>query len=243
MDVTFDDIQSAVHAAARPEKVAVLGSFFKIGEGEYGYGDVFIGVTVPDNRAIARRFASASIDVVMQLLRSEIHELRMCGFLILVRKYALARTPEEKKAVCEFYLSVLRCANNWDLVDLSAPYILGDYLLSADRSVLYTLMDSDCMWERRVSIVSTLTLVRHGHFDDALSLAARCIGDSEELLWKAAGWVLREIGKKSEPALKGFLDAWHDTMPRVMLRYSIERLGKEDKMLYMNKKRDRKILP
>lgn len=242
MDITFDEIKSALHAAAKPEKVAVLGSFFKTGEGEYGHGDVFIGVTVPDNRAIARSFASAPAEAVMQLLRSDIHELRMCGFLILVRKYAIASTYEEKKAVYEFYLSVLKCANNWDLVDQSAPYILGDYLLAADRMVLYSLMDSDCMWERRASIVSTLTLVRHGYFDDALSLAVRCIDDREELLWKAAGWVLREIGKISEPVLKGFLDAWHDTMPRVMLRYSIERLGKEDKMLYMNRKRERKIL-
>ncbi len=208
----------------------VLLRFFKTGAGEYGEGDRFLGVMVPNTRKVAKSHKDASYEVLEALLESEWHECRLCALLILIEKFR--KDPD--KAV-SFYLSNLGGINNWDLVDLSAPYILGEYLLDkADRGVLYELAKSDSMWEQRISVVSTLMLIRHNRYDDTLSLAETFLGTRHDLIGKAVGWMLREVGKRDQKRLESFLEAYRKVMPRTMLRYAIEKLTPEQRRYYMS---------
>lgn len=211
------------------KKKAVLPRFFKTGPGEYGEGDRFLGVAVPSVRKIAQKYCDASPDVLDALLESEWHECRLCALLILVLKFR--KSPEE---TVRFYLDHTKGINNWDLVDLSAPYILGAYLVDKDdRSILYDLAESSVMWEQRIAVVSTLMLIRNGSFGDTLGLAEMFLDTRHDLMRKSVGWMLREVGKRNQELLVGFLEKHRHEMPRTMLRYAIERFTPEQRRYFM----------
>ncbi len=216
----YSKIFRALKEASDEEKKLVLPRFFKTGKGEYGEGDKFLGVIVPETRKVAKANKDASYELIEALLESEWHECRLCALLILIEKYK--KTPEE---AVQFYLCHLKGINNWDLVDLSAPYILGDYLVNRnDRQILYTLAKSPDMWAQRIAIVSTLMLIRNGQYTDTIALAEHFMTTRHDLIQKATGWMLREVGKRDEPLLVSFLEANSTRMPRTMFRYAIEKL-------------------
>ena len=212
---------------ASPEREAVTRSFFKTGPGEYSEGDKFLGIRIPNLRALVKKSDDLSLSESLTLLRSEWHEERFMALLLMERRFERASNNDSKDAVREeivtAYLANTRWVNNWDLVDASAPSILGEWLLTRERSVLEKLVLSENLWERRIAIVSTLTLIRAGEFRDALLLTERLLGDRKDLMHKACGWMLREVGKKDREVLILFLGKHARGMPRTMLRYAIER--------------------
>lgn len=206
---TYSQIIKDLRSLADEGKKTVLQRFFKTGPGEYGEGDRFLGVVVPNTRKVAKSHKDASYEVLEALLESEWHECRLCALLILIEKYR----KDQDEAV-NFYLSNLSGINNWDLVDLSAPYILGAYLLDKDdRGILYELAESDNMWEQRIAVVSTLMLIRNGQFDDTIRLAELFIGTRHDIIRKAVGWMLREVGKRDQKRLESFLEVYRKVMP------------------------------
>lgn len=228
---TYSQIVRALREYAREDKKQVLPRFFKTGKGEYGEGDIFLGVVVPDTRKVAKSFKNVSYDVLDALLESEWHECRLCALIMLIENYK--KNPEQ---AVHFYLTHTKGINNWDLVDLSAPYILGDYLISrSNHQILYSLAASPVMWERRIAIVSTLMLIRKGQFDDTISLAEQLIDSRQDLMQKATGWMLREVGKRDRLLLVDFLERYRSVMPRTMLRYAIEKFPPEQRAYFMRK--------
>src|SRR3989344_8616657 len=213
-------VEEELRDAANPVKAKILAGFFKTGKGEYGEGDVFLGISVPEQRKIASKHASADLSEISRLLSSKIHEHRLTALMILEKKYESAG---EKKRIVSFYVRNLKRVNNWDMVDLTAPAILGDWLVGKDRKMLYRLAKSPHLWTRRIAIVATLTLIRCGQLRDTFALCARLLNDKHDLIHKACGWMLRETGKRDERALDGFLAKHAAAMPRTMLRYAIER--------------------
>lgn len=229
---TYSRIIQELRKCADPQKKIVLQSFFKTGKGEYGEGDRFLGVVVPDNRKVARSFKDVSLEVLEWLLESEWHECRLCALIILIEKYR--NNPAE---AVSFYLSHMKGINNWDLVDLSAPYILGDHLSRQnDRMILYQLAASEDMWEQRIAIVSTLMLIRKGMYEDTLKIAEQFLKTRHDLIQKASGWMLREVGKRDNDRLSAFLEKYAREMPRTMLRYAIEKLDPESRKYFMTMK-------
>lgn len=227
--------QEALRQVSRQEKVAVLSSFFKTGPGQYGEGDVFIGVTVPDNRRISRGYHHLPLEAIGKMLRSEIHEYRLGGFLALVEKYRRTTDPEERRAIVDFYLDHADYANNWDLVDLSAPKILGEYLVKNPSPTLLTeLVESGHLWRQRIAIVSTYTMIHHDDLSATFDLSTRLLTHPHDLIHKATGWMLREAGKRDMAALTDYLDRHAAEMPRTMLRYAIERLDPATRRRYMS---------
>ena len=225
-----------LYSKGNPEKAKILSSFFKTGKGEYGEGDVFIGVTVPDNRAIAKKYYESSLGDISEMLKNQIHEIRLSALLALVIKFK--KKKSEREEILKFYIDNCSTCNNWDLVDLSAPYILGEYMVNNPMpELLEKLSESENFWKQRIAIVSTLTLIRHGRFMETLKLAEKYLSHKEPLIHKATGWTLREIGKKDIDTLRAFLDKFTSIMPRTALRYAIERLEKEEKAKYMAIKR------
>ena len=218
------------------EKAIVLPRFFKTGKGEYGEGDKFLGVIVPNIRLVAKQYSHVPLEVVSRLLDSEWHECRMCALLILVMKYKKA-AEQEKQAIFDLYLSRTERINNWDLVDLSAPNIVGEHLYSStDRTILYRLAESPLLWERRIAIVSTLCFIRKGDFGDTFALADKLVTSRHDLMQKAVGWMLREMGKRDISLLRIFLDKHAATMPRTMLRYAIEKMDSAERHEWMGRK-------
>lgn len=228
----YSQIVEELMGCSDDEKKKVLPRFFKTGPGEYGEGDRFLGVIVPSVRKVAKKFKDVSYDVLDGLLESEWHECRLCALLILIQKYK--KEPDE---AVRFYLSHLKGIDNWDLVDLSAPYILGDYMVSReDRKVLYDLARSDSMWEQRIAVVSTLMLIRKGMFEDTLALAQMFLGTRHDLMMqKSVGWMLREVGKRNRDILVEFLETHCRNMPRTMLRYAIEKFPPEERRHFMSR--------
>ncbi|MBE6218374.1 MAG: peptide-methionine (S)-S-oxide reductase MsrA [Bacteroidales bacterium] len=228
---TYSQIIRDLSEFSNEEKKVVLPRFFKTGKGEYGEGDRFLGVTVPLTRAVAKKHKETSFEVLEALLESEWHECRLCALLILIEKY-----KKEPDLVVSFYLDHLKGINNWDLVDLSAPYILGDHLVGEkDRKVLYDLAKSSVMWEQRIAVVSTLMLIRQGSFSDTIALAKLFLDTRHDLMQKAVGWMLREVGKRNKALLTEFLENHKQEMPRTMLRYAIEKFAPEERRHFMLK--------
>ena len=217
-----------------PKNAKILSGFFKTGRGQYGYGDVFLGVKVPETRIVAKKFNELNLKDLKKLLSSKIHEERLCALLILVEQYKKSDS-KNKKVIVDFYLQNTQKVNNWDLVDLSADNILGNYLIDKDKSVLYELVKSQNLWERRISIVSTFAFIRNNKFDDTIKISEILLNDKHDLIQKAVGWMLREIGKRDKNVLIKFLNKNYKKMPRTMLRYAIERLDKKRKESYMKK--------
>lgn len=219
----------------RNEKRAkVLARFFKTGKGEYGHGDKFIGITVPNQRKIAIKYKDIKLEDAEELMLSPIHEFRLTAILILVQKFQKG-SNHIKKQVVNFYIKHTSKINNWDLVDLSADKILGAYLLDRDKSILYKLAQSKKLWERRISIISTFHFIKNNKFEDTLRIAELLLKDDQDLIQKAVGWMLREIGKKNKDIEEGFLKSHFKEMPQTMLRYAIERFDKDKRNYYLNK--------
>lgn len=220
--------------AANPSKVKILQRFFKTGKGQYGAGDVFLGIMVPIQREIAKKYTDLSLNDIQKLLKSKIHEHRLTALIILVTKYKKSNEAE-KKIIYEFYLRNARTINNWDLVDTSAPYIVGQYLLDKNKAVLYKLAKSNNLWEKRIAILSTQAFIRAGKFDDTLKIAKILLKDKHDLIHKAVGWMLREVGNRSMIAEEKFLQKHYKAMPRTALRYAIEKFPKQKQEFYLQK--------
>ncbi len=223
--IIANDIQIALEQCADPVKREVFPRFFKTGKGEYGEGDKFLGVVVPNVRMVARMCKDVPLEVVRELLQNPWHECRLCALLILVERFKKA-DDDERKRIFDFYLSHTARINNWDLVDLSAPAIVGGYLLDKPHDVLHTLAQDSILWNQRIAIVSTLTFIRKNSFDTTIRLAEYFLaqpGKMHDLMQKSIGWMLREMGKRDEQPLVQFLDKHARTMPRTMLRYAIEK--------------------
>lgn len=221
----LSDLRKELAAAADPDRARNLAWFFKTGKGQYGYGDRFIGLTVPTTRRIAHRYVHLPLSDVEKLLASPIHEHRFAALEILVAQYERG----DQKAVFDFYLKHTKFVNNWDLVDTSAPYIVGQHLLTRPRKVLYRLAKSKNIWERRIAIVSTMMFIRAGEIEDTFAIAKLLLADDHDLIHKAVGWMLRETRKQSAPALLRFLKASYASLPRTTLRYAIERFPTEER--------------
>lgn len=223
--------------AADSQKVEQFSRFFKTGKGEYGENDLFIGITVPANRAIAKKAIHASYPTIEEMLASPIHEYRLSALLVLVERYKKAKNDAEKAEIAAFYLAHTANINNWDLVDLSAEYILGaEMLRTGSDETLRLLAGSANLWEQRISIVSNLIPIRNGKFDTALAITTRLLHHKHDLIQKANGWILREIGKKDETTLLRFLDNHATVMPRTTLRYAIERLPEPMRKDYLSRR-------
>jgi 3-methyladenine DNA glycosylase AlkD len=225
----MSEISKQLRALADPKKASVLQSFFKTGPGQYGQGDIFLGVTVPQSRKVAKMHADADMDEIKRLLYSKMHEERLVALLILVEKFK--RDPD---GIAKFYLDNIGQVNNWDLVDLTAPKILGPFVEKGDRSLLYKLAKSPVLWERRVAILATFYLIRKRDFSDALKIAEVLLCDEHDLMHKAVGWMLREIGKLDEQKEEEFLKKHCKKMPRTMLRYAIERFPERKRRAYLD---------
>ena len=228
----FKNIKEELQEIQDPEKAKILLKFFKTGKGQYGEGDIFLGIKVPDQRKIARKYSGIPLDDIGLLLKSNIHEFRLTSLLILVQNYR-KKDFDGKKEIVEFYLSHMKNINNWDLVDSSAPYILGDFLLEKDKSILYRLARSDNLWERRTAILSTFAFIKNNKFEDSLKIAEILLFDKHDLIHKAVGWMLREIGKRDDRTEEEFLEKYYRKMPRTMLRYAIEKFDNDKKKFYL----------
>ena len=232
---TAEDVRAALAEVADPADALFLQRFFKTGPGEYGEGDVFIGVRVPATRAVVRRFgglppAGLDYDEIDALLDSPVHEHRLAGALLLVRRY-----KKDPEAVYDRYLAAVRRGriNNWDLVDASSEFIVGEHLADRDRALLDELAASGSLWERRVAVLATFQFIKKGDPSTTFALAERLLSDPEDLIHKSTGWMLREIGKRvSREQLTGFLDAHAAAMPRTMLSYATEHLDPAERAKY-----------
>jgi 3-methyladenine DNA glycosylase AlkD len=222
----------ALRQFATAERAAGAARFFKTGKGEYGEGDVFIGVTVPECRLVAKEFRALPLGEVEKLLTSKIHEERLTALIVLVEQFE--RDPER---VFRLYRKRMACIDNWDLVDASAPQIVGGWLEDKPREMLDELARSKDLWKRRIAMVATFHFIRQGHADDAIRIAGLLVNDTHDLIHKAVGWMLREVEKRaSAEALDKFLRKHAATMPRTMLRYAIERLTPAEKLKWMSAK-------
>lgn len=230
---TAENVIKILNKYENPEHAIILAGFFKTKKGEYGEGDIFIGLKVPLIRKLAKQFSDLTILELEKLLESPIHEHRFAALVILVNQFKLAKNHDIKKAIYKLYLDRTDRINNWDLVDVSCRDIVGGYLMDKPRDILYKLAKSTNLWERRIAIVSTWQFIRSGDLDDTFAIAEILLNDDQDLIHKAVGWMLREAGKKDEAALKIFLDNFAVSMPRTALRYSLERLSNIDKKYYM----------
>lgn len=229
-------ILSTLQSLSSTERAERTKRFFKTGSGSYSEGDQFIGIRVPELRALAKTCLDCSVQQVSFILQSPIHEQRHLALLIWTYQYKASKSsPEIRQQIYDAYIAHSAWINNWDLVDTSTPHIMGEHLLNRDRSILHQWVQSNNLWERRMSILATWAFIKKNDFADTLSIATKLLEDQEDLIHKAVGWMLREMGKRDLNALYDFLDQHHTTMPRTMLRYAIERLSPEKKTHYMSK--------
>ncbi|BDQ03876.1 DNA alkylation repair protein [Ignavibacterium sp.] len=220
--MSLSDLRKELKNKKNPEQAKILQRFFKTGKGEYGEGDIFYGIKVPVTRTIAKRFVELTFNELKILLASEVHEERLAAGLILVEKFNKANENEREK-IYRFYLTNRKGINNWDLVDLTAPKIIGTYLLNRDKKILFDLAQSKNLWDRRIAIISTLAFIRKNQFDETLNISRLLLKDKHDLIHKAVGWMLREIGKINGDVETEFLLKHYKEMPRTMLRYAIEK--------------------
>jgi 3-methyladenine DNA glycosylase AlkD len=233
--MSLKNIKQTLRQYRNKNKAKVLRSFFKTGPGEYAEGDIFLGITVPVLRELAEQFKGIELKSAIKLLGSSIHEERLLALLILILKYR-GSDEKDKEKICLIYLKNTRYINNWDLVDITAKHIAGDYLRDKDKSVLYELARSPYLWDRRIAMLSTLHFIENYQFDDAIKIAELLLSDRHDLIHKAVGWMLREIGKRNLKTEEDFLKAHHKSMPRTMLRYAIERFPELKRRRYLNKR-------
>jgi 3-methyladenine DNA glycosylase AlkD len=228
-----NSVKKILQKKRNKEKAIFLLRFFKTQKGQYGEGDVFWGITVPEQRKIAQQFKHISLSQIQELLNDQIHECRLTGLLILIEKYNSAEEKEQEK-IFKLYLKNYQNINNWDLVDLSAPKILGDYLLNKDRTILYDLAKSNNLWKKRIAIVSTYAFIKNKDLEDTFKIAKILLNDSHDLIQKAVGWMLREAGKRNKEKEVEFLKKYALKMPRMMLRYSIEKFSGPERKKFLS---------
>ena len=232
--MTLATLRKELRHQASAERAAGSQRFFKTGPGEYGEGDQFLGLSVPQTRALVPQTDALSEHDVLTLLHSEWHEERLIALFILIRRFGKARKSEAaQQHLIDLYLANTRWINNWDLVDTSAPHLLGAWLLKRDRSVLDRLAASTSLWEQRIAVLTTQAFIRAGDFTDTLRLCQLFLTHKHDLMHKACGWMLREVGNRDEHVLRIFLDQYATTMPRTMLRYAIEKLPERDRKGYL----------
>lgn len=233
--MTASNIEKALSFLSTPEKRDSLLYFFKTGKGQYGEGDQFLGVVVPDTRKVAKANKNIADLELKRLLMNPYHECRLFALLILVERFKKA-SAKECEQIYNFYLSQTKYINNWDLVDLSSRYIVGKFLSDkVDRSILYQLAESDWMWDQRIAVTATYTFIKNKDYSDIIALSEKLMFHKHDLMHKAIGWMLREMSKMNITTLRLFLDQYHKVMPRTMLRYSIEKLDQEERTYYMKK--------
>ena len=230
-----EELKKKLYLKRNKNKARILQKFFKTGKGEYGEGDIFLGITVPEQRKTVKEFYSMDLKEIKKLLESDIHEERFSALIILREKYC---KNDNKKEIFNFYLKNLKRINNWDLVDVSASYIMGNYLLNRDKDILFRLARSKNLWMRRAAIVATFWFIRNNRLEETLAITEILLKDKEDLIHKATGWMLRETGKKSPRKLKIFLKKHKDKMPRTMIRYAIEKFPEKERKKYLNKSRN-----
>ena len=232
----LNKLKDELTSIANDEKAKIYSRFFKTGPGEYGEDDIFIGLTVPEQRAIAKKYYDLSIKDLQKLLSSKIHEHRLTALFILMHKYEKS-DEKGKEEIFNFYLKNTKHINNWDLIDLSAHKILGDYILNNQqfKKIIYKFAKSNSLWEKRIAILSTFILIKNNKFEDTLKISEVLLNDRHDLIHKAVGWMLREVGKKDQKVEEDFLKKHYKKMPRTMLRYAIERFDKKKKEFYMKK--------
>jgi len=228
----LQDIRSKLRKLGDKQKARILQGFFKTGQGGYGKGDIFIGVRVPEIRKLAGKYQDMSTTDVQKLLKSPLHEERLLALIILVIKYSKGNDVV-KKRIYKLYLKNTRHINNWDLVDLTAEKIVGDYLTDKSKEPLYKLAKSNSLWERRISIMATFHFIKQNNFVQTLIVAEMLLKDKEDLIHKAVGWMLREIGKRYLSIEEKFLNEHSQEMPRTMLRYAIERFPESKRQGYL----------
>ena len=226
----IEDLKQELDSLKDHEKAQLLQRFFKTGKGQYGEGDIFLGIKVPEQRKVAKKY-NLTLEEIQELLNSNIHEYRLIALFILIDKYK----KENKEEIFNFYLKNTQNINNWDLVDLSAPNIVGEFLFNKDRDILFKLAKSNNLWEKRISILATFYFIKNNDFEDSLKIAEILLKDKHDLIHKAVGWMLREIGKRDQATEESFLNKHYKTMPRTMLRYSIERFDENKRKFYMKK--------
>ena len=232
----FKKIKQELRARASPAKAKILQRFFKTAPGEYGHGDVFIGLTVPEIRSVAATFHDATLEDIVVLLQSNIHEERLLALVLLVNQYKKAGSTEQR-AIYRLYVSSTKYINNWDLVDLSAEHIIGAWLTDKNKAILKQLARSKNLWERRIAIISTFHYIKQGHPDETFRIATILLHDPHDLIHKAVGWMLREVGKRcGQKVEESYLKTHYHTMPRTMLRYAIERFPEQKRQWYLTGK-------
>ncbi len=228
---TAKDLQKELYEKKDSAKAKIFQRFFKTGLGEYAEGDVLWGISVPTQRSIAKKYYQLELGEISKLIKSEVHEHRLTGLIILVNKY-----KKDKEKIAKFYIKHINWINNWDLVDISAPKILGDFYLSRNKKSLEIMAKSNNLWKRRISIITTLEFIRNDIFKPTIKISQILIKDEHDLIHKAVGWMLRELGKRSLSDLENFLNKNYRVMPRTMLRYSIEKFPEERRLYYLNRK-------
>ena len=228
----LDKIKEKMKSLCNPDIAVHSQRFFKTGKGEYGEGDIFLGIRVPVLRKLAKEFSKASLKTVFELLKSKYHEERQLALFILVNSYKKS-DADLKVFIYNMYLDNTMFINNWDLVDSTAEHIVGEYLYNNDREVLFYLAKSDSLWERRISIISTFYFIRRNDFADTLKIAELLINDKEDLIHKAVGWMLREVGNRNLEIEENFLQKHYNKMPRTMLRYAIEKFEEDKRQKYL----------
>jgi 3-methyladenine DNA glycosylase AlkD len=234
-DLSIIDLKNELRLMTNLHQAIISQRFFKTGPGEYGEGDIFLGIKVPVLRGMVKKYRDLSLSEVLDFLHSPIHEHRTVALLILVEKYKRGNKTE-KEEIFKAYLANTKWINNWDLVDVTCHHIVGQYLIEKDRGVLYDLAQSDGLWEKRIAIVSTFAFIRNNDFYDLLKIAEILVDDKHDLIQKAVGWMLREVGKRDREVEEIFLRKYYRIMPRTMLRYAIERFGEEKRKFYLEKK-------
>jgi 3-methyladenine DNA glycosylase AlkD len=237
--MTAEDIRKRLRDLEDREKAKILQRFFKTGPGEYGEGDLFLGVPVPRLRKLAKECADMALGEVDALIKSSVHEERLLALLILIHKYNGEDEPG-KKRIYTLYLKSTRWINNWDFVDLSAPNIVGDFLMGRSRKPLYALAHSPVLWKRRIAILATFRFIKEQQFDETLRISEVLLRDKKDLIQKAVGWMLREVGKRDPAAEEAFLKERCRQMPRTMLRYAIERFPAAKRELYMRGEQEKR---
>ncbi|MFH0818829.1 MAG: DNA alkylation repair protein [Patescibacteria group bacterium] len=228
------ELQNNLQKLANPNQAKLLQRFFKTAKGEYGEGDIFLGLKVPQLRVLAKKYMSLSLNDVQIMLNGKFHEYRMTGLLILVYKYKKA-DAKLKTDIYNLYIKNYNNINNWDLVDVTCPHIVGDYLLNKDRKILYQFAKSNHLWKKRIAMITCLAFIREKDFTDIIKLADILLHDQHDLIHKAVGWMLREAGKHDQKLLEAYLNRNYKTMPRTMLRYAIEKLPESKRQHYLRK--------
>ena len=225
-----------IRSLADKERTVHSKKFFKTGKGEYGYGDIFLGVRTPQIRSIAKKNISISTTEMKTLIKSKYHEERLLGLIILANKYSKDKDEKVRNQLYKIYVSSFKYVNNWDLVDVTCPHVIGKHLMDKERSILYSWAKSDDLWTKRIAIVSTHWFIRKNDLDDTFKIAEILLNDEHDLIHKAVGWMLREAGKRDLEKEEIFLKKHYKNMPRTMLRYSIEKFPEPKRQKYLKGK-------